>query len=51
MWLIDPEEGVIVSSYYGKRYAVHFTSDREARVREWQKARSTPPVGSKGERG
>ncbi|MFP6639164.1 MAG: hypothetical protein VCC04_02880, partial [Myxococcota bacterium] len=35
-WQIDPETDVIVSSYYGRRYALNFTPDRAIRVREWQ---------------
>jgi len=37
-WLIDAETDQIVSSYYGRRYRLNFSSDRELRVQEWKRS-------------
>lgn len=50
-WQIDPETDAIVSSYYGRRYAVNFTPDRAVRVRDWQQKKAHTDESSSQERG
>ena len=50
-WLIDTETDQIVSSYYGRRYRVNFSSDRALRVQEWQHSGKSIMETSSGEEG
>jgi hypothetical protein len=54
-WILDPETGVIVSSYYGRRYQLHVdesgsmrknTLDRTAKVAETTRSGGEGPDGS-----
>ena len=38
-WEIDSDTGLIVSSYYGRRYALNFTPDRAVRLQEWRESK------------
>lgn len=45
-WMLDPESGEIVSSFYGSRYELHVTASDRARQARWRNLRE--PVGGAG---
>jgi hypothetical protein len=44
-WVLDPESGEIVSSFYGSRYRVHVNPADEARRRGWRVDGAQPAPG------
>ena len=45
-WLLDPEDGEIVSSYYGFRYRLHFDARGRQQAEGWAEARESDRRGA-----